>query len=158
MNIRLYNISDNPNKVKKSASKSGGVLIEDVRFKDADSLNVLNPTLLLNINSDISECIKFNYVYIPKTTRFYYITNISTVGGLIAIDCEVDALMSWSDDILASQQYVARSESDINVKVVDNLLPIHSDHLINIEPFGDSVYDENCIYCILETAGKGGNV
>ena len=158
MNIRLYNISDNPNKVKKSASKSGGTLIEDVRFKDADSLNVLNPTLLLNINTDISECIKFNYVYIPKTTRFYYITNISTVGGLIAIDCKVDPLMSWSDDILASQQYVARSESDINGKVVDNLLPIHSDHLINIEPFGDSVYDENCIYCILETAGKGGNV
>ena len=158
MNIRLYNISDNPNKVKKSASKSGGALIEDVRFKDADSLNVLTPTLLLNINSDISECIKFNYVYIPKTTRFYYITNISTVGGLIAIDCKVDPLMSWSDDILASQQYVARSESDINGKVVDNLLPIHSDHLMNIEPFGDSVYDENCIYCILETAGKGGNV
>lgn len=158
MNIRLYNISDNPNKVKKSASKSGGTLIEDVRFMDADSLNVLNPTLLLNINSDISDCIKFNYVYIPKTTRFYYITNISTVGGLIAIDCKVDPLMSWSDDILASQQYVARSESDINAKLVDNLLPIHSDHLINIEPFGNSVYDENCIYCILETAGKGGNV
>lgn len=158
MNIRLYNISDNPNKVKKSASKSGGTLIEDVRFKDADSLNVLNPTLLLNINTDISECIKFNYVYIPKTTRFYYITNISTIGGLITIDCKVDPLMSWSDDILASQQYIARSESDINAKLVDNLLPIHSDHLINIEPFGDSVYDENCIYCILETAGKGGNV
>lgn len=158
MNIRLYNISDNPNKVKKSASKSGGTIIEDVRFKDADSLNVLNPTLILNINTDISECIKFNYVYIPKTTRFYYITNISTVGGLIAIDCKVDVLMSWCDDILASQQYVARSESNINGIVVDNLLPIHSDHLINIEPFGDSVYDENCYYCILETAGKGGTV
>ena len=158
MNIRLYNISDNPNKVKKSASKSGGTLIDDVRFKDADSLNVLTPTLLLNINNDISECIKFNYVYIPKTTRFYYITNISTVGGLIAIDCKVDVLMSWSTDILSSQQYIARSESDINAKLVDNLLPIHSDHLINIEPFGDSVYDENCIYCILETAGKGGTV
>ena len=162
MNIRLYNISDNPNKVKKSASKSGGTLIEDVRFKDADSLNVLNPTLLLNINSDISECIKFNYVYIPKTTRFYYITNISTVGGLIAIDCKVDVLMSWCNDILESQQYVSRTETDINGntngRLVDNLLPIHSDHLINIEPFGNSVYDENCIYCILETAGKGGTV
>lgn len=158
MNIRLYNISDNPNKVKKSASKSGGTLIEDVRFKDADSLNVLTPTLLLNINTDISECIKFNYVYIPKTTRFYFITNISTVGGLIAIDCKVDVLMSFASDILNSSQYVVRSESDINGMLVDNLLPIHSDHLINIEPFGDSVYDEGCYYCILETAGKGGNV
>lgn len=156
MNIRLYNISDNPNKVKKSASKSGGTLIEDVRFKDADSLNVLTPTLLLNINTDISECIKFNYVYIPKTTRFYYITNISTVGGLIAIDCKVDALMSWCDDILSSNQYVSRSESDGNALIVDNLLPIHSDHLFYIKPFGDSVYDETCNYCILETAGKGG--
>ena len=158
MNIRLYNISDNPNKVKKSASKSGGTLIEDVRFKDADSLNVLTPTLLLNINTDISECIKYNYVYIPKTTRFYYITNISTVGGLIAIDCKVDVLMSWGNDILASQQYVTRSESLINPLLVDNLLPMHSDHIIQIEPFGDDVYDTTCNYCILETAGKGGVV
>lgn len=157
MNIRLYNISDNPNKVKKSASKSGGILIDDVRFKDADSLNVLTPTLLLNINNDISECIKFNYVYIPKTTRFYYITNISTVGGLIAIDCKVDVLMSWSNDILKSSQYISRTESnDYNNRyIVDNLLPITSRHNTYIEPFGDSVYDETCTYCILETAGEG---
>lgn len=159
MNIRLYNISDNPNKVKKSASKSGGTLIEDVRFKDADSLNVLNPTLLLNINSDISECIKFNYVYIPKTTRFYYITNISTVGGLIAIDCKVDVLMSWSDDILKSKQFILRNENLYKNKyLMDSELPITSQHNYICTPFGDNVDDRTCVRVILETAGNGGRV
>lgn len=158
MNIRLYNISDNPNKVQKSADKDGGTLIENVRFKDNDSLNVLNPTLILNIDDDISRCVKFNYLYIPKTTRFYYITNISTEGALIYIETRVDVLNSFANDILSSEQYISRSENKQNKMIVDNLLPIHSDHLFNIEPFGDAVYDENCIYCILETAGKGGNV
>lgn len=155
MNIRLYNISDNPNKVKKSASKSGGTLIEEVRFKDADSLNVLTPTLLLNINTDLSECIKFNYVYIPKTTRFYYITNISAVGGLIEIDCKVDALMSWSSDILNSTQYIIRSETVQNEYIVDNLLPIDSRHKYYGEIVGDEVYDVHCHNVILETIGRG---
>ena len=158
MNIRLYNISDNPNKVQKSAKKDGGTLVENVRFKDNDSLNVLTPTLVLNINNEISQCVKYNYCYIPKLARFYYITNISTRGGLIFIETKVDVLMSFASDILSSSQYVSRSESDCNGKIVDNLLPIHSDHLFEIEPFGDAVYDENCAYCILETAGKGGNV
>lgn len=155
MNIRLYNISDNPNKVKKSASKTGGTLIEEVRFKDADTLNVLTPTLLLNINTDLSECIKFNYVYIPKTTRFYYITNISAVGGLIAIDCKVDALMSWSSDILNSTQYIIRSETVQNEYIVDNLLPIDSRHKYYGEIVGDDVYDVHCHNVILETIGRG---
>lgn len=156
MTIHLYNISDNPNKVKKSADKSGGKIIDNAIFKDDDTLNVLNPTVVLNLNSEISNNLHFNYVYIPKTTRFYYITNISMRGGLAYIDTKVDVLNSFSDDILKSSQYIARSESVINGKIVDSMLPIHSDHLFYIEPFGDSVYDESCNYCILETAGKGG--
>ena len=158
MNVKLYNISDNPNKVKKSADKDGGTLIENVRFKDEDALNVLNPTLVLKLSDEISDCFKYNYLYIPKAARFYYITNISTRGGLVFIETKVDVLMSFADDILSSNQYVSRTESEsyANGLIVDNLLPIHSDHLFYIKPFGDSVYDETCNYCILETAGKGG--
>ncbi len=158
MNIRLYNISDNPNKVKKSASKDGGIIVQDVRFLQDDYLSILTPSIILNIDTDISECIKFNYCYIPKTTRFYFITNISTRGGLIVIDLKTDVLMSFAKDILSSSQYVMRSESFGNYMLVDNLLPIHSDNLFYIEPFGNLVYDDSCSHCILETAGKGGVV
>ena len=159
MNIRLYNISDNPNKVKKSADKNGGTLVQDVRFLDDDTLNVLNPTLLLNINTDISECIKYNYVYIPKTTRFYYITNISTRGGLIAIETKVDVLNSFSHDILNSKQYILRQENKYkNPYLMDSLLPITSEHNYLMTPFGRNVDDRSCGRVILETAGIGGRV
>ena len=159
MNIRLYNISDNPNKVKKSVDKNGGTLIENVRFKETDSLNVLTPTLILNMSTEVSNCFKFNYVYIPKTTRFYYITNISTRSGLILIECKVDVLMSWSSDILKSKQYVLRNENLYkHPYLMDSELPITAKHNYICQPFGDPVDDRTCIRVILETAGNGGRV
>lgn len=159
MNIRLYNISDNPNVVNKSVSKTGGTLVENVRFKDNDSLNVINPTVILNMGTEISDCIKYNYMYIPKTTRFYYITNISTEGGLILIETKTDPLMSFSDDINSSKQYILRQENKYkNPYLMDTLLPITSEHNYLMTPFGDNVDDRSCGRVILETAGKGGRV
>lgn len=159
MNINLYNISDNPIKVKKSADKDGGLLIENVRFKDDDSLNVLNPTLVLNLTTEISDSFKYNYVYIPKTTRFYYITNVSTEGGLTIIETKVDVLYSFMNDILNSKQYILRQENKYkNPYLMDNLLPITSQHNYVMLPFGDNVDDRSCGRVILETAGKGGRV
>lgn len=159
MNIRLYNISDNPNKVAKSADKNGGVVVENVRFLDDNSLNVLTPTLLLNINIDLSECIKYNYVYIPKTARFYYITNISTRGGLVYIETRVDVLKSFQSDIERSKQYILRQEEKYkNPYLLDNLLPVTSEHNYLAKPFGAYVDDRTCGRVILETAGTGGRV
>lgn len=159
MNIKLYNISDNPNKVNKNVDKNGGTLIENVRFKDNDSLNVLTPKLILNLDIDVSNCIKYNYLYIPKTARFYYITNISTEGGLIVIETKVDVLRSFADDINASKQYILRQENKYkNPYLLDNLLPITSNHNYLMKPFGDYVDNRSCGRVILETAGNGGRV
>lgn len=158
MDVHFYNISDPPNKIKKNAPKTGGFKVENVKFTEKGTLNVRTTEILINLGSgtDIVEYHKFNYFYIARNQRYYFITDISAEGGLVRISGISDPLTSFQDDILKSNQYVSRSESTINGKIVDELLPIHSDHLTHIEPFGHSVYDENCGYCILETAGKGG--
>lgn len=157
MDVHFYNISDPPNKIKKNVSKTGGFKVENVRFTDKGALSVRNTEILINLgnNADIVEYHKFNYFYIARNQRYYFITEISAEGGLVRISGVSDPLTSFQNDILKSSQYVSRSESTINAKIVDDLLPIHSDNLIHIEPFGHTVYDENCGYCILETAGKG---
>ena len=154
MNVNLYNVSDPPNKISKKLNDK--LVIENVRFKNEGTLDVLNPIIIIQLSDEISDYIKYNYVEIPKFTRYYWITSITTSGGLVEISCKVDPLMSFKNDIIGSLQYVSRSENVNNRYLVDNLLPISSKHLFTIQPFGDSVYDENCTYLLLETAGKGG--
>lgn len=165
MNVRFYNISDPPNKINKNAPKTGGFLVDNVRFTEAGALDVRHVEILVQFYetvsgeevpfTDIIKYHEFNYFYVPKNQRYYYITEISTEGALVRIKGISDPLKSFADDILGSTQYVSRSQSKANHKIVDNLLPIHSEHLFLIDPFGAEVYDQSCIYAILETAGKG---
>lgn len=154
MNVELYNVSDPPNKVKKTLK--GKKTIENVIFKDDNSLDILNPTIVIRLTTEITDYTKYNYCRIGKFARYYYISSISTKGGLVELRCKVDPLMSFSGDIIGSLQYVSRSENLENRYLVDSLLPISSKHLFTIQPFGLKAYDENCINVILETAGKGG--
>lgn len=155
MNIHLYNVSDPPNKVNKKLGTAQ--IIENVRFKEESSLNVVTPTILLNLGSELAGLSCYNYVYIPKFARYYYITNISTRGGLCEIETKVDPLKSFADDIYGSEQYLVRSQKYRNRYIVDNLLPIHSQTAYEIKSsWSQDVFTRNCNFVILETAGKGG--
>lgn len=164
MNVKMYNVSDNPIKVTKGLGKE--TIIENVRFKDTDSLNVINPTLILNPYTDelgntweISNIIKFNYIYIPKTTRYYFITNISCEGATVLIETKVDVLMSFSKDIRNSKQYILRQENKYeNPYLMDNFLPITAKHNYIMKPYGEYVDNRACGRVILETAGEGGRL
>lgn len=155
MDVVFYNVSDPPNKVSKTLKNKK--TFENVRFKNDKALDILNPTIVLNNSEEIADYAIYNYCYIGKFTRYYYIVGMSTSGSLVEFTCKSDPLMSFKGDILGSLQYVSRSENIDNRYLVDNLLPISSKHLYTIIPFGDKAYDENCINVILETAGKGGN-
>ena len=162
MNVNLYSVSDPPNKIKKTLGNS--LEITNVRFVDDDALNVTNPTIIIdistleNVENDVSFLATYNYAKIPKFSRYYYITNMSTEGARVVISCEVDPLMSFASDILASSQYITRSETQQNRYIVDPLLPIESRHKYYCKEFTDSVYDSHCHNVILETIGKGGAV
>ena len=62
MNVILYNISETPEKINKKLGE--GTIIENVRFLHSDTLNVKNPTILLNI-SELIDIVSYNYCYIP---------------------------------------------------------------------------------------------
>lgn len=165
MNIILYNVSDAPNIINKKLGT--GLTIENVRFTDDNALDVLNPSVLFSLTKtennetvpyDISDYSCYNYFYIPKFGRYYYMTEMSTEGGLVRITGKVDALYSFRKDIYGSEQYLVRSEKYRNRYIVDNLLPIHSQNSYDVQPLdnGENVFVRDCNYVILETVGKGG--
>lgn len=163
MDIIVYKNSAPPNKIDKSKSITtvtinGSNKIEDVRFVEENSLDILNPSILVNIGTEVSNCAKFNYIKIPKFNRYYFIDKISTEGGLVRIDCRCDVLFSHMKDILNSTQYVIRSEAERSAYIVDNEVPIRSDKHFIQTVFGNPVDNKACPYVILETTGKGGVV
>lgn len=159
MNITLYKNTAPPNKVNKYTNLKSAHEVEAVRFIEKGSLDILNPSILVNLGTEISEAGKYNYCYIPKFKRYYFIEGVSAEGGLIRIDCKVDALYSHMKDILSSNQYILRQETKNNSPYLeDNMLPIRSDHGYIMEPFGSYVDDRSCGRIIMATTGKGGTV
>lgn len=156
MDVTLYNISAPPEQVVKITSSTTGHTVDNVYFKEDGALEIERPKLVLKMNDEIFKNVHYNYCYIGKFERYYFITRISTEGGLMIFECEVDPLQSFASDIKNSTQYVIRSEKFYNKLLVDPLLPLHSDHNIDIHPFGLDVYNSSCDHVILETIGKGG--
>lgn len=131
--------------------------IENVVFKEEGSLDVVHPILKANISSvdDITKINGYNYMYIPQLRSWYWLT-WHTEGMLIVFEGERDPLKTFWNDIKDSTQYITRAENIRNYYIVDNQLPIHSNHDYVMKKFGDPVYDKNCMGVILETIGKGG--
>lgn len=164
MNVEFFYNKYPPNKVNKGIDKNNPVLhVENVRWKEENSLNILEPTIIFtpdvtqNVSwRDIVDSAKFNYFYIPKFTRFYFITNISTENGRIVIKGKVDALSSFMDDVYNSTQFIVRQQSKRTSMLPDSHYPIRADHKYLVKNFTRDVYDPSCSNVILITTGKGG--
>lgn len=156
MNVDLYNCKNRPNKINKSLGDK--TVIENVRFKEDGALSITEPTILVYFeNVDVEDLKKYNYARIPTLERYYFITDISTEGGLVRIDLKCDVLYTFRKDILGSYQYIARCQSEdiCNKKLVDNMIPINSNTDYYVKKFPVAVDKRDCNYVILETVGKG---
>lgn len=98
---------------------------------------------------------KFNYCYCPNLERYYFIRNIVfQKTGLVELQCDVDPLMSFKDDILNSTQLITRQENKIQKYIPDQSLPIHSATKTEIRQFGNDVGGTGYTL-LLQTTGKG---
>ena len=89
---------------------------------DAQS-SMLEPTIRLQYVVD--EPYKYNYVFIPTFSRYYYITDWAFNGdGTWSGFCTCDHLATWKPAILSSGGYVARCPSThVNNQLMDPLTP-----------------------------------
>lgn len=132
-------------------------VIDNCVFKEAGSLDVVHPVVKFTGESIdlISDMNGYNYMYIPQLRSWYWM-NWHSENGVVVLEGERDALYTFWGDIKETTQYVTRAEHSINRYIVDNNLPIHSDHNYYMKKIGNPVYLKNCNNVILETVGKGG--
>lgn len=96
----------------------------DCQLKDGVSLT--NPILLIRASQFNTG---YNYCYIPKWERYYFVNNIKfNTGGIFEISLAVDVLASFKSDILAGKAYVRRSASHGSLHIPDTSWSHSSDY------------------------------
>lgn len=92
MNIILYTTGSERERITKILTNAY-TLTGSLRGESS----VINPSFIIEAEN-IST---YNYCYIDSFNRYYFITNITSVRTNIwKIDCAVDVLMSYADEIL----------------------------------------------------------
>lgn len=113
MQVTFFKFSKRRN---STATPSTGGDEKTVTLKNGCSF--LSPTFLLSENT-------FDYNYCLFNGRYYWVTDITSVrNNLFEVQCSVDVLGSWKNDILQVSAYIAYSSSDYNLSLTDNRLPV----------------------------------
>ena len=140
--------SKKPNSTKQP---SGGTSIT-CTLKDGCS--VLNPVFLLHGYN-------LSHNYVKWGSRYYYIDDIVIIGNELAeYHCSTDVLATYKSDIGSSSQYIARSATASNSRIVDNYYPALAKNTHDAQtitsPFVSSVSDGYYVVGI-QGKGSGGN-
>lgn len=111
MYVTFYNNLSNYNVVNKRLEE-----INRLSFTFKENSNIINPSLILkNYKGG-------NYCYIEELKKYYYVKDIDLLGnGLFKINCEIDVLMSYKEDIINNDFYskdgvliITNNEIDFN--------------------------------------------
>lgn len=114
MTVTLYNSPGERNRLSRDM-----ILIKEMTAAQAtEVINIETPSLLINRDDTV---IGFNYAYIPKFNRYYFLNSMEVVNGnQFRINLESDPLMSFKDAILSSPCIAKRSSSAVNPELEDN--------------------------------------
>ena len=150
MTIKLYKYHGDNRKVEKSLD-----LVQTISNATVvESMDIINPVIILEVDQTFASVISFNYIYIQDLKRYYYVNNIEIMSnGYIKIQCHVDVLKTYSKDILGSTQYVKRQQHKCTVQLADSEYNIKSNRNLTIKNFGDTIIQPNNDF-ILTTFGK----
>ena len=109
MQAVFYSFSKRKN---STALPSGAGETFEITLKNGCSF--LSPTFLLSAET-------FSYNYCNFNGRYYWVTDITSVrNNLFEVQCSVDVLASWKNEIMATTAFVEYSSSDTNQNITDS--------------------------------------
>ena len=94
MIVKTYNTNDSTNTINKTLN-----FVADINVKFKEEVNIYNPNIMLKYD----DLINFNYMYVDKFKRYYFIEDVEVFPNKIyKLTLKCDVLMSFKDDILNS--------------------------------------------------------
>lgn len=96
-----------------------------------DKCSITHPVFLIDHMDE-----EFNYAYIPKWKRYYFIGSINIANNeMMELTLDVDPMASYRSDILDYSIYVERAAAEHDGKLIDNLYPASADMTIQKTAF-----------------------
>lgn len=141
MDIKLCNTSDPREKVKKTVTS--GVTFSCV-LKEGTS--IFNPVVILQTDASVYN---FNYMHIPTFNRFYFITDIRSIGNnRWEIQGHVDVLNTYASGILNNDAVIKRQQNLYNLYLNDPDFQTYNNDVIQTKKFTDSEFSKNLTYVL----------
>lgn len=106
MIIKFYQLAINPIVLNKTLG-----LYTEKNCIIKDNFDILNPEIELDFDATI---LSKNYMYIPDTGRYYFITSIEIINHVIRIRGHVDVLKTYNDQIRSGKCTATRSNQKNN--------------------------------------------
>lgn len=116
--IRFYNFPKKPNSTKTPGA--GDTYTELTNCVLIEETGILNPRIA--IKNDGS-AIDYNYCYISKFGRYYFVGEPTYEIGRWVLPLHVDVMATYKTAIGASTQYVVRSASQYDENIIDSEYP-----------------------------------
>ena len=114
MTIQLYNQTGDPRQLQKNITH-----LATITAQLTDQCSVTDPVFIFDMDDDY---ITANYIYVSEWDRYYYITDrVILNGNQVQINCHVDVLMSFRNDILNSQCIADRCVNRVNPYIEDSV-------------------------------------
>lgn len=112
MNIKVW--SDFSKRINSTKRPSGDGTSITVRLKENTSM--VAPVFILTGND-------FHFNYVQAFGRFYFVSNVqSVVNDMSQIECAIDVLATYKEEIGSYVAYVERSASNYDTAVIDSLI------------------------------------
>lgn len=150
MKVRFYQFSKR-NKSTKLPDVAATYEEKECYLKDSTS--VTHPTLLLQT----FEAAAYNYIYIPKWNRYYFISDAMQVDNMWEVSCTEDYLASFKAAIGISAANILYA-SGSNKSIVDSRIPVLS-YLILGHSYSNipdiTITDSGSYAPVLGITGKG---
>lgn len=144
MQVTIGTTLDEQNKLNKKVN-----VLETINAIIKENTSIIDPVFIINTPSSLI----FNYIYCPDWHRYYFVKNITAMtGGRIGVECHVDVLNSFKDDIKKLSVIIDKQES-VNKSsryIDDNSYVLKCDKVLQSYPF-PSGFDKQAN--ILITAG-----
>lgn len=113
LHVILYNNKSSGEVMKKDLDA-----IAEKAIAQYDIMSVENPQLIVS-GQDVDDVRKTNYLYINELHRYYNCVPVLLNDSNYALNCEVDPLMSFSEDILNLNVIVDKNEYEVNPYIDD---------------------------------------
>ena len=130
--IKLYVNKSSNNTVTKELTKE-----TELNIVLKDDTIIENPVIILRKTESVENALHdFNYCYIPKFDRYYYIDNRESINATTwRLQCHVDVLMSFKTEINKLKAIIERSSKWFNTYIPDDSYSIENDTRVQTVTF-----------------------